>query len=62
MTDMQITAEPGVPQVLSSRELDAPRDLVYRAYTDPELLKQWLGPRKYTMTSPSVCALGTWTI
>jgi uncharacterized protein YndB with AHSA1/START domain len=50
MTKMQVTAEAGVPQVLTSRELDAPRELVYRAYTEPELLKQWLGPRKYTMT------------
>jgi uncharacterized protein YndB with AHSA1/START domain len=50
MTEMQVTAEAGVPQVLTSREFDAPRELVYRAYTEPELLKQWLGPRKYTMT------------
>ena len=50
MTELQITAEPGVPQVLTSRELDAPKDLVYRAFTEPELLAQWLGPRKYTMT------------
>jgi uncharacterized protein YndB with AHSA1/START domain len=50
MKKMQITAEPGVPQVLTTRELDAPRDLVYRAFTEPELLAQWLGPRKYKMT------------
>jgi uncharacterized protein YndB with AHSA1/START domain len=50
MSELQITAEPGVPQVLTSRELDAPLDLVYRAFTEPELLSQWLGPRKYTMT------------
>ena len=49
MSEMQITAEPGVPQVLATREFDAPRELVFRAYTDPELLAQWLGPRKYTM-------------
>jgi uncharacterized protein YndB with AHSA1/START domain len=39
-----------VPQVRTERELDAPRDLVYRAFTEPELLTQWLGPRKYKMT------------
>jgi uncharacterized protein YndB with AHSA1/START domain len=50
MSELQITADPGVPQVLTSRELNAPRDLVYRAFTEPELLAQWLGPRKYTMT------------
>ena len=50
MSELQITAEPGVPQVLTSRELDAPRELVYRAFAEPELLAQWLGPRKYTMT------------
>jgi uncharacterized protein YndB with AHSA1/START domain len=50
MSKMQITAEPGVPQVLTSREFDAPRELVYRAYTEPELLAQWLGPRRLTMT------------
>ena len=50
MTEMQVTAQPGVPQVLTSRAFDAPRDLVYRAYTEPALLEQWLGPRKYTMT------------
>ena len=49
MTEMQVTAEPGVPQVLTSRRFDAPRDLVYRAFTEPELLQQWLGPRRYTM-------------
>jgi uncharacterized protein YndB with AHSA1/START domain len=46
----QITAEPGAPFVDMSRTFDAPRDLVFRAHTDPELLVQWLGPRKYEMT------------
>ena len=50
MTGIQITAEPGVPQVLTARTFDAPRDLVFRAFTDPDLLVRWLGPRKYTMT------------
>ena len=45
-----ITAEPGIPQVIIEREFDAPRELLFRAYTDPELLAQWLGPRGLTMT------------
>jgi uncharacterized protein YndB with AHSA1/START domain len=49
MSKTQITAEPGIPQILISREFDAPRDLVFRAYTDPVLLLQWLGPRDLTM-------------
>jgi uncharacterized protein YndB with AHSA1/START domain len=50
MGKTQITAEPGVPQIVITREFDAPRDLVFRACTDPELLVQWLGPRDLTMT------------
>jgi uncharacterized protein YndB with AHSA1/START domain len=50
MTQMKVTAEPGVPQVITTRTFDAPRDLVFRAFTEPELLVQWLGPRRYTMT------------
>ena len=44
------TGEPGMPQIIITREFDAPRDLVFRAHTDPELLAQWLGPRDLTMT------------
>ena len=50
MTATTITAEPGVPFIDISREFDAPRDLVFRAHTEPELLVQWLGPRQMTMT------------
>jgi uncharacterized protein YndB with AHSA1/START domain len=50
MTKLNVTAEPGVPQILTSREFDAPRDILYRAFTEPDLLAQWLGPRKYTIT------------
>jgi uncharacterized protein YndB with AHSA1/START domain len=49
MSKTRITAEPGIPQVIIEREFDAPRGLVFRAYTEPELLAQWLGPRNLTM-------------
>ena len=32
------------------RTLDAPRNLVWRAWTDPELLKRWFAPRPYEIT------------
>jgi uncharacterized protein YndB with AHSA1/START domain len=50
MSKTEITAEPGMPQIIVTREFDAPRDLVFRAYTEPELLAQWLGPRDLAMT------------
>jgi uncharacterized protein YndB with AHSA1/START domain len=50
MGKTQITVEPGIPQIIITREFDAPRDLVFRAYTDPELIVQWLGPRELTLT------------
>jgi len=46
----KITAEPGLPFIDLEREFDAPVELLFRAHTDPELLKQWLGPKKYEMT------------
>jgi uncharacterized protein YndB with AHSA1/START domain len=58
----RITAVPGVPQILMEREFDAPRDLVFRAYTEPDLLVQWLGPRRLTMIVDRFDARdgGTW--
>ena len=53
MSTTQIDAPAGVPFIDITREFDAPRDLVYKAYTDPDLLVQWLGPRKYKMTIES---------
>jgi uncharacterized protein YndB with AHSA1/START domain len=31
------------------REFDAPVEKVFRAHTDPELIVQWLGPRRHEM-------------
>lgn len=45
---MKISAEPGKQEILITREIDAPRELVFKAFTDPELYKQWIGPRELT--------------
>ena len=50
MTETVSTAEPGMPLITITREFDAPRDLVFRAHVDPDLLVQWLGPRDLTTT------------
>ncbi len=62
MSKTQITAAPGSPQITITREFDAPRDLVFRAHTDPQLLPQWLGPRDLTLTVDRYDArdAGTW--
>lgn len=46
----KITAEPGKQEIFITREFDAPRELVFKAFADPKLLIQWLGPRELTMT------------
>lgn len=46
----EITSEPGKQEIFITREFDAPRELVFKAYTDPQLYIQWLGPRELTMT------------
>ena len=50
MSKTQITAEPGMPQIIIAREFSAPRGLVFRAHTEPDLLVRWLGPRDLTTT------------
>jgi uncharacterized protein YndB with AHSA1/START domain len=39
-----VTAEPGKQELFINREFDAPRELVFKAHTDPEIYAQWLGP------------------
>jgi uncharacterized protein YndB with AHSA1/START domain len=47
--ETEIVADPEVPLVRITREFDAPVDKVFRAHTDPELVVQWLGPRRHAM-------------
>ena len=42
-------ATSGDRDIVLTRVFDAPRHLVYRAMTEPEILKRWFGPRGFTM-------------
>jgi uncharacterized protein YndB with AHSA1/START domain len=46
----EIIADGGKQELFIIREFEAPRELVFRAHTDPELYVQWLGPNGMTMT------------
>jgi uncharacterized protein YndB with AHSA1/START domain len=39
--------------IIGVREFDAPRDLVFSAWTDPRHLAQWWGPNGFTTTTHS---------
>lgn len=39
--------------MIGTREFDAPRDLVFAAFTDPKHLAQWWGPNGFTTTTLS---------
>lgn len=45
---LQVTT-PGEREIVLTRVFDAPRHLVYDAFTKPELLKRWFGPRGYSL-------------
>lgn len=41
---------PPDPEVVSTRVFGAPRELVFRAFTDPDVLVRWWGPEGFTST------------
>jgi uncharacterized protein YndB with AHSA1/START domain len=53
---------PNDTQILITREFDAPRHLVYKAYTTPELIKRWWAGDRGEVTSIEVDLRvgGTW--
>ena len=46
---LKVEAPAGVPFIDWEREFDAPVEAVFRAHKEPEMIKQWLGPRQYEM-------------
>jgi uncharacterized protein YndB with AHSA1/START domain len=53
---------PGDEQILITREFDAPRHLVYEAWTTPELVKRWWSGRRgeVTLAEIDLRVGGTW--
>jgi hypothetical protein len=48
---LEIIAEPGKLSFTTRRIVDALRALVFEAFTNPEHLKRWMGPRTFAMVS-----------
>jgi uncharacterized protein YndB with AHSA1/START domain len=46
----EVKAEPGKQELYIIREFDAPRELLFRAHTEPKLYEKWVGPNDLTMT------------
>ena len=46
--ETSIEVDSRVPMVTITRDFDAPVALVFRAYSEPDLFRQWIGPRNRT--------------
>jgi uncharacterized protein YndB with AHSA1/START domain len=61
-TNSAVVTLPSDTQILITREFDAPRELVYRAYTTPELIRRWWSGDRGEVRSAEVDLRpgGTW--
>lgn len=50
-SSLDLTSDPR--SIIGVREFDAPRELVFSAFTDPKHLAQWWGPNGFTTTTSS---------
>lgn len=48
MSKLTVVVEPGKQEIFMTRMFDAPRELVFKAYTDPALIARWWGLRQNT--------------
>ncbi len=57
---MTMSANPALSQwsldreIVLSRVIDAPRDLVFEAWSDPRHLPQWFGPKGFTIKTKEI--------
>ena len=47
----KINAEDGKQDMLITREFDLPLELLFKAYTEPELIEQWMGTKVLKLES-----------
>lgn len=50
MGETEFVIEPGRQDILITRVFDAPREVVFKAFTDPDLIPKWWGPARYETT------------
>jgi uncharacterized protein YndB with AHSA1/START domain len=48
MGKIDLIANPGAQELVITRLFDVPRERLFTAMTDPALIPQWWGPRRYT--------------
>jgi len=62
MPKSTLVAEPGKHEIIMTRVFDAPRELLFKAMTDPKLVPQWWGQRHNTtiVDKMEVKAGGLW--
>lgn len=46
MAETEFVIEPDRQDIIITRVFDAPPDVVFEAFTDPEVIPSWMGPRK----------------
>ena len=43
MSDLKVIADPGTQEIVITRSFDAPRELVFKAFTEPDAVRRWWG-------------------
>jgi uncharacterized protein YndB with AHSA1/START domain len=49
-----VTEQPATDELVITRVFDAPRELVYQAFVDPDQLAQWFGPAGWSVPRDTV--------
>jgi uncharacterized protein YndB with AHSA1/START domain len=62
MAKTEFVIKPGTHEMTMTRVFDAPRELVFKAMTDPDLIPRWWGPRDHwtKVDKMDVRPGGTW--